>query len=273
MVPASVGFQCPECVAQGRRETRVPRPSLRSFGAGTDVSVSIALIAINVVVWLAINLTGGATSHLLDVLALQPTNHCYLPGGGVYVGNGVGQAACTAHHLFWVRGLSEGAIWQLVTSAFTQQTVTHIFFNVLNLYIVGTQLERALGRTRFLAVYVLSALAGSAFFYAVAPSTESMIGASGAVFGLMGAYLVLGARARIPLQGMLLWMGINFAYSFFVPGIAWQAHVGGFVGGAAAMAAIVLPPARVRGRVQWLGFAAIVLAVVVSVALRSHAHT
>lgn len=248
----------------------MPRPSLRSFGASSEVSVSIALIAINVVVWLAINLTGGANSHLLDALALQATNHCYLPGnGGYYAGNDIGHAACVAHHLFWVRGLSQGAVWQLVTSAFTQQTITHIFFNVLNLYIIGTQLERALGRTRYLAVYVLSALAGSAFFYAVAPTQESMIGASGAVFGLMGAYLVLALRARASIQGMLIWIAINFAYSFFVPGIAWQAHAGGFAGGAAAMAAIALPPARVRRRVQWLGFAAILLIVVVTVALRS----
>ena len=90
--------------------------------------------------------------------------------------------------------MSDGAYWQLVTSAFTHVEVWHIGFNMLALWVLGPQLELALGRARFLALYFLSALAGSALVYWLGGTTTATLGASGAVFGLMGALLVLALK-------------------------------------------------------------------------------
>ena len=94
----------------------------------------------------------------------------------------------------WFPGVSDGAYWQLVTNAFTHVEVWHIGFNMLALWVLGPQLELAIGRARFLALYFLSALAGSTLVYWSAATTTATLGASGAVFGLMGALLVLALK-------------------------------------------------------------------------------
>lgn len=269
MTPASVGFQCPECVAEGRRTTRAPRTRYGGILPRGGMSTSLVLIAVNVLVWLAINATGGQGSRLLGWLALSPTGRCESnDGAGFYPG--ATQHLCdAASNVHWVPGVADGAVWQLLTSTFTQVTVTHIFFNVLNLFILGPQLEQMLGRLRFLLVYLLSGLAGSALVYAVAPPYGSTIGASGAVFGLMGAFLVFAVRMRAQVQGMLVWIAISFAYSFAIPGISWQAHLGGFLGGAASAGVLALAPRARRAVVQWSGLGVILAVVVVTVVART----
>ena len=267
MTPASVGFQCPECIAEGRRTVRAPRTTYGGILPHGGTSTSIVLIALNVVVWLAINLTGGQSSKLLDWLALTPTGTCEADGG-YYPGASHGVCSLIAH-THWVPGVSDGAVWQLLTSTFTQVTVTHIFFNVLNLFILGPQLELVLGRARFLAVYLLSGLAGSAMVYAVGPSVGSTIGASGAVFGLMGAFLVFAVRARLEVPGLLIWIAISFGYSFVMPGISWQAHLGGFLGGAASAGVLVFAPRARRQMVQWSGLGVVLAVIVVTVVVRT----
>lgn len=268
MTPASVGFQCPECVAEGRRTQRAPKTTYGGIIPRDAGATSIALIALNVAVWLAVNLGGGQSSRLLEWIALAPTGRCdAVDGSGYYR---VSQAVCQQiGGTQWVPGVSDGAVWQLLTTVFTQVTVTHIFFNVLNLYILGPQLERVFGRARFLALFLLSGLAGSAMVYAIGPVDGSTIGASGAVFGLMGAFLVIALRTRAQVQGMLIWIAISFAYSFFMPGIAWQAHLGGFLGGAAVAGVLVLAPARRRTAVQLGGMGAVLAVIVVAVVVRT----
>jgi len=269
MTPAAVGFQCPECLAQGRRSQRSPRTAYGGLIPSNAMGTSIALIAINVAVWLAINATGGQSSRLLGWLALSPRGRCDAADGGGYF-PGAGHRLCDlAANARWVPGVSDGAVWQLLTSTFTQVTVAHIFFNVLNLFILGPQLERVLGRARFLALYVLSGLAGSAMVYAIGPADGSTIGASGAVFGLMGAFLVLAIRSRLDVPGMLVWLAISFAYSFAMPGISWQAHLGGFLGGSATAAVLLLAPRARRTAVQAGGLATVLAIVVVTVVVRT----
>ena len=110
----------------------------------------------------------------------------------------------------WLPGVSDGAYWQLLTSAFTHVEIWHIGFNMLALWVLGPQLELAIGRVRFLALYLLSALAGSLLVYWLAPQYLLTLGASGAIFGLMGALLVLALKVGGQLQQLLMWIGINF---------------------------------------------------------------
>jgi membrane associated rhomboid family serine protease len=268
MTPASVGFQCPECVAEGRRTQRAPRTTYGGVIPRDAGATTIGLIALNVVVWLAINLTGGQGSKLLAWLALAPTGRCDVADNSGYyrVAHALCQQIPGTH---WTPGVSDGAVWQLLTTVFTQVTITHIFFNVLNLYILGPQLERVLGRARFLALFLISGLAGSALVYSVGPADGSTIGASGAVFGLMGAFLVVALRVRAQLQGMLIWIAISFAYSFFMPGISWQAHLGGFIGGAVTAGVLVLAPARRRGPVQVAGLGLLLAVIVIAIVVRT----
>jgi membrane associated rhomboid family serine protease len=269
MTPASVGFQCPECVAEGRRTQRSPRTAYGGILRTEAATTSIVLIAINVVVWLAINATGGQGSRLLAWLALSPRGRCDAADGSGFF-PGAGHALCNLNpQAQWVPGVSDGAVWQLLTSTFTQVTLGHIFFNVLNLFILGPQLERVLGRARFLALYLLSGLAGSALVYAIGPADGSTIGASGAVFGLMGAFLVLAVRTRLDVPGMLVWLAISFAYSFAMPGISWQAHLGGFLGGSATAAVLILAPRSRRTAVQAGGLGLVLAVVVVTVVART----
>ena len=119
------------------------------------------------------------------------------------------------------------------------------------LYALGPQLELALGRARFLALYFLSGLAGSATVMWFSTSYGQTIGASGAIFGLMGALLVVAIKVRGDVRGMLTWIGINFVITFvFVRLISWQGHLGGFVGGLLIGAALVYAPREQRTLVQ-----------------------
>ena len=144
-----------------------------------------------------------------------------------------------------VPGVSDGAYWQVVTSMFTHVAVWHIAFNMMALWVLGPQLELAIGRARFLALYFISGLAGSALVLVAGPEYGGTHGASGAVFGLMGALLVVAHKVGGDYRGVLTWIGINFLITFvFVNNISWQGHVGGFLGGLACAARHRLRAAR-----------------------------
>ncbi len=143
----------------------------------------------------------------------------------------------------------------------------HIAFNMYALWIVGQFLERALGRFRFLALYLLAAVGGTVMFTLFASPTDiswitTVVGASGAVFGLFGAAIVLLNRIRRPITQFVVILGINAVIGFVVPGIAWEAHLGGFLVGAALGAAFAYTPVRRRDLVTWaapLGMALILI--------------
>ena len=270
MRDASVGFQCPECVAEGKRTTRSGRTAfggLRPTDAGIT---SFVLIGINAVVWLAIVATGGNASRLLDYLELRARGFCDLGNGLISVS--VDQAACTAHGATWMPGVSDGAWWQLLTSTFTHVALLHIAFNMFALYILGPQLELVVGRARFLALYLLSGLAGSALVYWAAPEYQATVGASGAIFGLMGALLVVALKLRAQVQGILVWIGINFFLTISVSGISWQGHLGGFVGGVVIAGILVYAPRGPRRTtVQVAGLVAVGAVIALAIVLRTAA--
>lgn len=247
---AAVGIQCVDCVAEGHRSVRQARTIFG--GALTDgrPRITIALIAICVVVFVAQLVVPGLTDRVAFVPAL---------------------------------GLDEP--WRFITSAFAHSTglFLHIAFNMYGLWMMGTYLEPMVGQARFLAVYLLSALGGSVVYLALAPPltlaelatgergpwVTGAVGASGAVFGLFGAYLVLQRRLNRSASGMYVVIGINAVIGFVVPNIAWQAHLGGLVTGAAAAAAVAYlgrstAPERPGNRqMHWLGLGGILVVLLV----------
>lgn len=253
--PAAVGFQCPECAGQPQQVVR----ARRGGSPFTRAPVTTALIALNLAVWAAIVTTGQQRSALVNLLALQPKGVCTVRGLD-YVQ--VTPAECGLAGGTYFAGVAEGAFWQLLTSAFTHVSLVHIAFNMVALWFLGPQLERFLGARTYLALYLLSALAGSVAVFWLADPHSSTLGASGAVFGLMGALLVAAWRTGGDVTTLLVWLGANVAITFAAgEGISWQGHLGGLVGGLAVAAVLLLPP-KGRGPAAWVGLAAVTVALV-----------
>lgn len=277
MREAPVGFQCPDCVAEARRTTRQARTTYGGLRPGSFGYVSKILIAINVAVWLLIIGTGGDTSRWFLRLSLLPAGECG-DGRGGYFPTVTTQQQCDlvgpAHGAHWIDGVATGAPWQLLTSMFTHETAPlHIAFNMLALWILGPQLEAVLGRLRFTLLYLLSGLLGSAGVYLFSDPTTPTLGASGAIFGLMAALLVIALKAGADVSQLLVWIGINAAITVFAPNVSWEGHVGGFVGG--AVIALALARAPRERRLLWHagGYGAVAVAVIVIVVLRTAALT
>src|SRR3954447_22936825 len=208
MTPTPVGMRCPECSKQRTKVRDLAAPR-----GGTDVTK--VLIALNVIAFLA-ELSSGGTA-ISDV------------GGSVIRRGALFGPSISIDHEYY----------RLVTSGFLHAGFIHIAFNMYLLWILGQMLEPALGGVRFAAIYVTALLAGSFGALLVEPNSVT-VGASGAVFGLMGARFVeLGARGIDPFEagigGLIL---INLAISFVIPGIAWGGDIGGLIGGGLAMFAI-----------------------------------
>jgi membrane associated rhomboid family serine protease len=146
----------------------------------------------------------------------------------------------------------------------------HIGFNMFALWVLGPQLELAVGRIRFLALYFVSGLAGSAMVLWFAPeySLGGTLGASGAIFGLMGALGVVAFKVGGDVRGILTWIGINFVFTFVIANISWQGHLGGFLAGTAVGAILVYAPRDRRTLIQTVGTSAVALVVVAAIAAR-----
>jgi membrane associated rhomboid family serine protease len=252
MTTTPVGMRCPEC---SRQRTRVH--TLRSVARRPQVTV--ALIAINVVAFLAekgqFTLSGSAYGSVVEegvVARLEA-----LVSHGVFIGL---RAPIATEHQYW----------RLITAGFLHANILHIGFNMYLLYLLGLMLEPAIGRARFAAIYFTALLAGSfgAMFATVGPT----LGASGAIFGLMGA-AVVELRSRglsVAESGIGALIVLNLVLSFTISGISVGAHIGGLVGGLLAGAAIKAADTRrvpiLGRRVPALGFLACLLLSAVAVA-------
>jgi membrane associated rhomboid family serine protease len=253
-------------VKEGAKATRSGRTAYGGLRPGNAGITSITIIALNVGVWLAIMLSGGGNSRLLDYLALRPNGLCFVPGQG---GFEVSQQLCDANGGRFLPGVVDGAYWQILTSAFTHVEVWHIGFNMLALWVLGPQLELAIGRVRFIALYLLSALAASTLVYWASAQYGPTYGASGAVFGLMGALLVIAYKVRADVQQILLWIGINVVLTFTVSNISWQGHFGGLAGGALIAGILAYAPKRRRTAVQVAGLVILALLLLAAIAVRT----
>ncbi len=243
MVSASVGFQCPECVRGGSGTGHSPAASMpRTIAGGTVAAdprlLTKILLGINLAVFLAVQIRPSLLDPLVLVGVWPPEP--FLP----------------------TEGVAEGEWYRLFTSMFTHEAIWHIGFNMLGLWWLGGPLEEALGRARYLALYLISGLAGSALTYVLASGSTASLGASGAIFGLFGAIAVLMRRLNQDMRPIIALLVINVIITFGWGNIAWQAHLGGFVAGVVIGYAMVHAPRNRRALVQY-GTCALVLAVVV----------
>jgi membrane associated rhomboid family serine protease len=244
MTEAAVGFQCPECIKEGAKSVR--RVQLRYGGERSpDPSVTTKwLVGINVVVFIFLLAVGRSSSEWFWRLALVGRDNFQVINNG-----NQGTVGIT------VPGALDGAWWQLVTSAFVHLDWWHIGFNMFALWTLGPQLENVLGRVRFLAVYFLSAISGSVAALLLSGPNTVTIGASGAIFGVMGSMLILLIKESRPVQQIGIWLAINLAITFLSPReLSWQGHLGGLVGGMLVTALIAYAPRQPsRTRVQTAG--------------------
>lgn len=253
MRDAAVGFQCPTCVAEGARSTRQGRTAYGGTRAGNPALTSLVLIVMNVGVWIALTAGGGFNSRLFDWLALRPKGLCVIGPQAAY---DIDELSCPMGGTL-LPGFSDGAYWQVVTSMFTHVEIWHIAFNMLALWFLGPQLELAIGRARFLALYFLSGLAGAVLVLYAGPEYGGTHGASGAIFGLMGALLVVAIKVRGNVGMIGMWLLLNLVITVTFPGISWQGHLGGFVAGVLIALVLVYAPRQHRGAWQLAGLGVI----------------
>jgi membrane associated rhomboid family serine protease len=256
MNSAAVGFQCPNCVKEGSKGTRTGRLPYGGERTGNPALTSIGLIILNAAVWLAIAADGGTnSSRLVDKLAIVPQFALRpVAGGGAQI----------------VDGVSMGSWWQVVTSAFTHVSPLHIGLNMMALYFLGPGLEAVLGRARFLAVYGVSAMTGSAGVMLFSDPNTQTLGASGAIFGLLGALAVIAFKVHGDVRTVLMWLGLNLVLTFSVSGISWQGHLGGLAGGALLTAAIVYAPRARLTVLQWTAVGSVLAIALVLIVVRAH---
>ncbi len=241
-----MGKQCVECIREGNQGVR--RPS-GAFGGRVTASAAVtwAILGLNVLFYLIELVYPALWSDWAMVGKVGP-------------------------HI----GVANGQYYRLITSTFLPPPgytgLLDIAFNMWALIIVGPALERMLGHLRFAAVYLLSALGGSVFFYYLAPSYLPALGASGAIFGLFGAWFVVSRRLRLDTRAIVFLIVLNLAFSFaFRSTIAWQAHVGGLIVGSVLTAAYAYAPRAQRTLIQ-VGATAVILAVlVIAIVARDHA--
>jgi membrane associated rhomboid family serine protease len=250
MRAASVGQQCVDCVGQGARDTRQARTVFGGRPAGGAV-VTWTLVAINVAVFLV---AWARPSIVNDLEMLGYASY----GGSLH-------------------GVAAGEWYRLITSAFVTPGaglnglgLVDILFNMWALIFVGPALEGFLGRMRFLAVYLLSAVGGAVMYYFLASADQAAAGASGAIYGLFGAWFVVARRLRLDIRGIAALIAINLVLSFsFHSIIAWQDHIGGLLTGALLTAAYVYAPGKNRAVWQALATIAVLAALVIAVLVRN----
>ncbi|WP_017595400.1 rhomboid family intramembrane serine protease [Nocardiopsis potens] len=227
MREAAVGHQCPDCVAEGNRGLRAPRTVLggKAVSAPYATWTFLALMVLGYVAQLVDEAVSGGM--LTGALAMNP----------------------------W-RVIVQGDWYLLITAAFLHGGVLHLAFNGFALYVVGRQLEDWLGHLRFTVLWLLSAVGGSVLSMAVAVAgavaaptpadipVQLSVGASGAIFGLFGAVLLVGRRLRLDTRFILGLLAVNLLITFLVPGISWTAHIGGLATGLVLGAGFAYLPRR-----------------------------
>ncbi|MFJ9816303.1 rhomboid family intramembrane serine protease [Streptomyces sp. NPDC101151] len=246
MREAAVGHQCVECVKEGTQSVRQARTA---FGGRISAvpMVTYVLIGLNVLAYLA-ELARPSVEDRFDMLGTVPAG--YLP-----------------------EGVAHGEWYRLLTGAFLHLTpgegtfgITHILFNMLALWNIGRVVEAQLGRARYLALYLLSALGGSVLVLLIAPETRT-VGASGAVFGLGAAYWVMSRRLGYDMRavnrymgGLLVWLVIS-AWA-----TSWQGHLGGLLAGGAVTLAYAYAPRDARRTLVQAGACVALLALLLVLA-------
>ncbi|MFD1932685.1 MULTISPECIES: rhomboid family intramembrane serine protease [Nonomuraea] len=226
MRDAAVGFQCPECVAEGNRTVRQAQ-SVFGGAVVTTPYVTYTILGLIALVFVGQLLTGDRLGAALEM-------------NTVYV-------------------VAQGEYYRMITSAFAHSTglIFHVLFNAWAIYAIAPYLERAFGHIRFAALYLLSALGGSVMSLWFDDFRVATVGASGAVFGLFAAIFIVGRKLKLDVRGIATVIILNLVITFVVPavtglGISWTAHVGGLLTGAVLAGALVYAPRNNRALYQAL---------------------
>ncbi len=250
---AAVGQQCVDCVREGHQGAR---PATGIFGGrpgSRRAVVTWTLVGINIVLYLVEWIRPGLANDW-EMLGLAR----FTPGGPLV-------------------GVATGQWYRLITSAFlpppgiSNLGPLDIIFNLWALILVGPAVERTLGPVRYLTVYLFSAIGGSILFYYLAPFTEPALGASGAIFGLLGAWFVVARKLRLDSRWLVAVVVLNLVFDLALRSqIAWQAHVGGLITGGLLTAAFVYAPRRGQALLQAAAAVVLLGLSVVAVVIRSH---
>ena len=265
MTPAAVGLRCPEHSGKPQGVHKVTAAATRAatgVGSRHVNAVTLVLIGLNVLVYLVELAIGGGTDGTNNWIY----DHGVLFANGAYEhGKLFGTAApgVAIPSGLTPAGVVHGEWWRLITAAFLHYGPLHLGMNMFSLFFVGSILEQVVGRWRYVLLYLVSGLAGSAGALVVTPNSPTA-GASGAIFGVLGALLVLERRGNIQTGGQVLGLIIlNLVLSFAIPGISIGGHIGGLIGG------LLLMLAYVRFRHTWqvsVAAAAVVAAAAIVVA-------
>lgn len=197
------------------------------------LGITEILTLINLGLFLILFATKSSQGYLGKILALQAHGKCYISADSFLVG--VNDATLCTTNLgqgSWIPGVFDGAIWQVFTSAFVHFSLLHLGFNMLAILALGPAIENIFGRIKYLIIYFGSTLTGSLFVLLLSSYSSITFGASGALFGLMGAVLVFCLCNKQDYREILVWLLINFLITVVgVGNISWQGHLGGFIGG------------------------------------------
>jgi membrane associated rhomboid family serine protease len=221
MHDAAVGHQCAECVQAGAQTVRQPQTHFGGQQRSNTPVVTYTLIGLNVLMF------------VFQTVSTDVQRELVLRSAAV----------------------ADGELYRLITSAFMHYGLTHLLFNMWALYVVGPPLETWLGRLRYSALYAMSALGGSVLVYLLSPLNAATAGASGAVFGLFGAFFVVGKRLNLDVRWVIGLIALNLAFTFVIPmissqNISWQGHIGGLVTGSVIAAAYAYAPREGRNLIQ-----------------------
>jgi membrane associated rhomboid family serine protease len=242
MTPAPVGLRCPDHSGKPQGIQKVTAATTRTVtgvGARTGNAVTLVLIGINVAVY-ALELAAGGS---INGTGNWIYRHGALLANGVYSGGSlIGVPSSAVSQLrgqYEIVGVNQGEPWRLLTSAFLHYGPIHLALNMVSLYFAGSILEQVIGRWRYLLLYLVSGLAGAAGALLWTPNAATA-GASGAIFGILGALFVLERRGIINTGGQVAGLIVlNLVFTFAVSSISRGGHIGGLVAGAVLMLAFV----------------------------------
>jgi membrane associated rhomboid family serine protease len=266
MNAASVGHQCPECVAEGRKTQRPVRTAFGGSTAGARGFVTISLIAIN-----SVMLIVSIVSSKRPGQAVAGGGLGGLLGGGTPLSGKlavIGKVGCyqiingvQGPHMACATGIANGQYYRLLTAMFVHYGLLHLAMNMYALWIFGRPLEAMFGPVRFLAVYLVCGLGGNVAVYLLAPDQPSA-GASTAIFGLFAVFFFVLRRLNRSVAGLVPLLLINLVFSL-VPGISLWGHLGGLATGAIVGYGVTHAPQERRTQIQ----AGIIVAAVVLLGL------
>jgi membrane associated rhomboid family serine protease len=259
MNEASVGHQCPECVSEGRRSQRPVRTAFGGSVAGRGGVVTRALIGVNVLVMVLSFVTGGLGAI----------------GGGAW-GGLLGNSTPLTSKLAVISSpaLYAADPWQyyrLFTAMFVHYGLLHLLVNMYVLWILGRDLERALGPARYLAIYLVAGLGGNVAAYIFSAPGTATAGAATAVFGLMAAIFVILRRLKLSVAPILPTIVINIVFTLVISSVSVAGHLGGLAVGALAATVVAYAPSGNRDRIQWIGLGALTLILIVLALARTAA--